>query len=718
MQNPTKSFKFIRFIAAFLAMLLALSAAACAPNSNRADDDLVEISHISAGLTTEFPRRKLVTFHGNDCWTYINDTLVRYDMEKQETAFTMPMVLDSLAYEQCIDLDSATGHIYLIRTEMDESTQDAAAQERKMFLLELDQNGTEVQRWPLALGWNNFIHALVVIGDRAFTWSYEDSRVREIDLSTGQARLLELPPVNDLAKCGDGLVLLMADDYGGFSRVGVYAPETETLVKDFIADFDTYSATLRLVNTDGNLVYAVAGSAGGGSIHRIDLETEKAELLFMPPTALGIGSIGGGVDGEKLHVLMSDGQIDSYANLDGSWDFRNFLRVMTPYPDMFMTMLPAMARNQLGNNEYPGLNIAYTKTGDESQYYANVVKKLMAKDKDFDLFVVRQSDLSVFEKGMFEDLRQYPNIAANFDRMLPGVADFASHDGKIIGYPMIGQIQLHDYSSAQLDAFGIQAPTAILTMKEYEALFDNVNDTFATQKPATGMLPHDLYRSLSTGYFTYEKELTEQDIITFFADAKRMVEKGIVSLNYQEQELFSSQPNNIFSRGQSRMIIPLDRADDPYSICADFLCVNPYSDNKEIALAYIEALSAPETERETLDYFISDMMLMQQGEQDDHDHDHDHDAEPNVVYDETSLSVTQSILENPPFLPLYDTEELHGIANYDLYKQLLARSTKEHKRTELGSYFSELLEKLCAGTIDEKTAAEGLYKKMRMVRDE
>ena len=722
MQASKKGSRIARVMSACLAILLALSTAACTPSDRSAAGDFVEIAHIPAGLTTEFPRRNLVAFHGNDCWAYINDTLVRYDMEKREIAFTMPMALDVFAhqshidggigrasYQACIDIDPETGHLYLIRTDADENTPVVEAKERSIFLLELDRNGNEVRRWPLALGWNDYAEALMVINNRLFIFKYDDMRIREIDLGTGQIRVLDLPNVSDFARCKEGVVILMADDSGGYSRVGVYAPEMGTLVKDFPTELDSLYRVMQLVNTNSNVVYAVSSN---GSVNRIDLETEQTEFLFTPSNDLGNGVRGVGLDNGKLHVLMANGQIDSYAKLEGRWDFGHVLRIMAPGSIASTTALPLIARNQMNNGDYPGMNITYPKSGDENQYYANVVKKLMAKDTDFDLFVIKQSDYSIFEKGMFEDLRQYPDIAAHFDQMLPGIADFASHEGKIIGYPILTQISLHNYNVTQLEGFGIATPPVFLTMAEYEALFDNANDSFATQKPATGMLPHALYRSLSTGYFTYEKELTEQDIAAFFSDAKRMVEKRIVSLNYQEPELFSSQSNNMFSRSQSRMIIPLDRADDPYSICADFLCVNPYSDNKEIALAYIKALSAPETEREMLDYFISDMMFLQYREEDDND------TEPNNVYNETSTSAIQAILENPPLLPLYDTEALHGIANYDLYKQLLARSTKEHKRIELGSYFSELLEKLCAGTIDEQTAAAGLYKKMRMIRDE
>jgi len=704
MQNVPKRFGITKLVSVCLAVLLALPFYACAPDAGRADDTFVEISHIPAGLTTEMPRRKLVAFHGDDCWTYINDTLVRYDMKKQEIVFTMPMVLGSLAYQQCIDIDSETGHIYVMRTEMDDNTQDAMALERRIFLLELDRDGAEVKRWPLKFGWDDYADVMEVVDGRAFVWAHYDNRLREIDLATGQMRLLELPLVGDFAKCGDGLVLLLADNTGAFNRVGVYAPETGTLVKEFTAAFDVYPSSLRLVDTDGSLVYAVAS---GGSIHRIDLETEQAALLFMPSMDLSTGPRGGGMDDGKLYVLMSSGEIDCYANLDGSWDFGNVLRIMTPNTENFMDRMTSTARDYLGNGAYPGLHVAYVKTGDESQYYANVVKKLMAKDADFDLFVVRQSDYGVFEKGMFEDLRQYPDIAASFDRMLPGVAAFASHEGKIIGYPTIRQVALYDYNGDKLDAFGITAPPAILTMEEYEGLFANANDAFAAQKPVVGVGPHDLYRSLSTGFFTYEKELTEQDVTACFADAKRMVESGIVSTDLRDANLFVMQSSSMFSRSQGRMIIPLDRADDPYSISADFLCVNPYAENKETALAYIEVLASVETERTALDMYVSGMLAAQRWVQEDQ-----------TQNTEPSQSEIQAIVETTGTLFLYDTEALHGNPNYELYTQLLARSTKEHARTELGFYFWELLMKVCDGTIDEQTAASGLFKKMKMVRDE
>jgi len=651
----------------------------------------IQSRHLGAGVSRW--TRNTLGCTVNTLWTFSKDTLYEYDMAQGVMTRSIPIADDVSFDNGCLEVSNETGHIFMLKYAETDSLGGA------FYIVELDSDGVEVRQYrtdfPLGAASDMLVH-----GQKAFYVPLAQGQVFEYDFTNGQTQRLDLPNTYAIGACDNGL-LLNIETPDGFA-IALYAFDTETITQEISIDYGVATPTSAML-TDA--VDSISYVYNNRSVYRVDLAAGSVTYLYAIPLGADGNICAFELADNRLYAMHYNGRIRVFDNPNGNWQSDKTLRVLEQDRGFSMWFKGDLAFSLLSDS-YPNVQLSYNDYGELDMYYNTLVKKLLAKDKDFDVFIVNHDAQSIFTKHMFEDLSTHPALAATFDQMLPGVKALSSIDGKIIGVPIDIAFNVYTYDEEKLSAYGIQRPQAFQTVDEYFALFSNTNDSFRLQKPGIGISAAALFGTYCAGFFQGEQDMTENDVYQFLNIAKDMMAQNCLDVGYSEDGLFQRPWLMRYDQSLSYTTMPVAKVTGPVSTSFRFLCVNPFSDNLETALEFVRLYALAETETAFFNAVWNDEL------------DSVHMMYTNQGFGEITEEDRKRTAESVNFPYLYENEVLAGNTNYAMYKALLLHASRDVETNLIAGYFDKVFQNYCQGGITQEAAAASIYKRMRLVKDE
>ena len=694
-------------IALLLSIMLTISLAACGAPKQDAEIDIgngtnaepAALRKTALGADVYRWRNRGMALHDDDIWAITNDTLYRFDLTADSMADAQPLPSPgNLLYQSNFVVDPDTGHVWLIWTDEPEN---AAS---RLVMIERDQNGAEVSRVAVDMPHDNLI-GLTLRDGKLYALSRSSKAVHEIDRATGQSRRLDIPPVMAVSACAEGLFLCMEASSEAF-KFGVYSFETESLSREITVKGEFYGVPELFATdeTDGRIYICSADM-----LYRFDLETEILQYLYTTTSGLHGYVYGLRADGNRLAILYAHGAVMVADNPGGVWESGQTMRMLEPRAgSTFGTTIAGGIYGMMGDL-HPNLTVDYVRHGGMDEYYDTLIRKLMAKDTDFDLFVIDPGMYEVIAKSMFEDLSQHAGIAQNVAAMVPGMQNLLSQDGKIIGAPLRINIPYITYSNLPLARYGIQPPTEpVMTLDGYKALFSGVTDSFQWEHPTVAVNPRYLFEQYIAGFLTGEKEVTEAGVAALMGELKDMLDAGMLTEDFSWEGLFAVKESFYMDYKTARALLPLLDADSRTVVGVDLLCVNPYAANKELALEFLELMTSPDTEALVRENTIASGYEGLQFQWSNAGVPPEPLTEE-MKYTFMAESYSTFLFENPY---LADNEW------FALYKDVISNSIRAAESNAIQQSFQASFGVFAEGRVTVEAAAENVYKRMLMVRDE
>lgn len=306
---------------------------------------------------------------------------------------------------------------------------------------------------------------------------------------------------------------------------------------------------------------------------------------------------------------------------------------------------------------------------DNPQEYSNTMaKKLLAGDKDFDLYIVDTSMTNLLREEYCWNLQAYPLLETYYDLLLPGVKDLCEIDGIAAMVPQnFATLMLEKKCEAEFpDHFG--------------EIVEWVNSTEfgegkvgLTEKNVRLLLTPWL-KQLTSNFMAErtDNQTACADMEFFWRSAMKLADSKNV---YIGQDTFDAAVDYtwIQSGGHNHehetelYEIPKINSDYGNTVTGSFLAVNPNAENKELAavfLAYMMEIDAQD---------------IGQGRN------------------------------------LYETNiDSDGTLSAKVFKD----SVREYWNMEIIEFFDQLIVQLINGEIDTAQAASDTYRYLRMIRDE
>jgi|GEM_PF-3376937 len=709
-----------KYAAIFMVTLLLLGTTACDGNTDnaktgQANADPVAMQSIS--MAGDAPSLFYTLAHeGERVWAYTGENIYSIDIANADAPVELPMAIENGSFMSGFDTAAGGETMYTVASvfesilvEGEAPSADGFDYADRQYIIAFAPNGEILNRYRIDLPVNEYIMRLVVDNETAYMFSNNSQSVYAADIPTGTVQKLDLPRVRAMSKQDGGLFLITDSPDGAVFCTYSFAEAAITQEYTFEIAFDTVSRTSNVVD---NQVYFSSANI----VYRASLTDETYEYLYTCPTSVYSGITDISADANRLFLILSTGKLMAFDNVMGKWDSGESLRVMGFFNESaFFMGASRMALVQL-SERHMNLNIEYAPAVGWDMYESNLLKKLMAKDSDLDVFWIDESLINVVQKDYFEDLSAYPAIKANMAQTLPGVQGLMSLDERIFGVPINFMPKVKSYRPSQAEKYQIAPATTLQGIVRYKESFAHATEAFTSEKPPLGISAFDFLNPFYAGFFTKEREITENDVYLFLGEMKQLIDEGYVDADIYSMSgaLFDTtfqinfdpntayMPNASFDTGAS------------YPVGYSALCVNPYSDNKELAIEFMELLSAPQTERMYVEDVIQSTMQM-------HSHEHNH-AEDDTTSEAAMTAHEEDLkrmaLEGTVFYPLFEQPHLAGNSNYELYKKILANSTKEYEPGSIRLDFIDIFELFSQGKITQEDAAARFYAKMRMMRDE
>jgi len=390
-------------------------------------------------------------------------------------------------------------------------------------------------------------------------------------------------------------------------------------------------------------------------------------------------------------------------------------------------MTPAMNR-AIGAmlTAHPMFRVNFVEVGveDNSVYATMLANKLMARDTDFDLFVISQPNMSVVDKGFFRDLSDFEGIAANFDQMLPGIKELFSANGQIFGAPIEIPVSGLSYDPKKLEVYGLAKPTAGWTLDDYLQTLTGANDAFANTLESIGEVGFFILDGGLVDSFLWGADVTLSDMVQLYEKLYTIWQAGGMELSTDilipgvftnERLTYFMDESDYYeialpAISRERAMIPLFDADARYSVMITALSINLDSPNQALAAEFLELLTSKETE----DALLADSIWR---------YNNRHlwaGALPYHTEEEMATPAYKLAAESVAnHSYLYEREAMAAEPGYQLYKEALSRSIADRScHWELNIFARESFEAVTRGELTPQAAAEAVYKRLLMVRDE
>ncbi|MHC1749363.1 MAG: hypothetical protein AB9856_13915 [Cellulosilyticaceae bacterium] len=281
--------------------------------------------------------------------------------------------------------------------------------------------------------------------------------------------------------------------------------------------------------------------------------------------------------------------------------------------------------NLICNVQYPQTEEMYSYT----QYVEKLKLKLLAKDKDFNIFCIDPKDLLNMKGEYSEPLGNEAELEI-IDSLLPSIQKIIIKDGQVIGG--IGQVLIHilalnpayeqEFRFTQQESMKWEWQDFLAYVDQYAK--DNNKDG-KIDRWFTDMTAVDLALTIIKDFEVQNADgdierniYNDEKVIKLLEGIKKAVGKGTLisgidatkqdmsaSTILQKKILFGIQNANASDGREYRLYPTLNSQKPLYSnIEADIYCINPTSPNKELAKEVILTSMMPEFNISENDQFI------------------------------------------------------------------------------------------------------------------
>jgi len=576
-------------------------------------------------------------------------------------------------------------------------------------LLVLDKSGAVLQTYELPdmTGYDHPASDFVVINDTVFIVSADSSlmgSVFQYNMATATMHKLDFSMVDSIAAMDGKLLVCASAGESISSKISVYDYTSNKVEADYIIHDNWIEALSYDAFT--SLIYGVKDN----KLFSYDLANDIYTYLYLFPATSVYGE--DRIEyiaafNNKLATMQGDGNIRQITNANGDW---NQGETLTIYCNSIASTQRWSSSKAYAAflEEHPLLRLEYIEITDYQAYESGLAKKLMANDTDFDLFVLDANMSSVLDKSYFTDLSVYENIADNFNKMLPGYRELFSVNNAIYGVPIFFDADAYVYNSERLDFYGIEQPTLVPTLSEYLGIFSNAKEQFQTDGVSAGhLLFHRFFGSLVASFFAgNDVQLSD---ISGFLESMLAVNNagGMASPNTYGNGLFQESMLCNYTRTDRLMMSPVYKENAKLAVSVISLCVNVNSKNKELAAEYLAMLTSPEIETAFLDEYIPMLDVL-------YSHSHD-EIEIDEAHIKTDLLAAEEIAQ---YQYLYERDTMQENENYQIYKEVISNASRRYYNGDIYVFAMQAFERLANNEISLEKAAENVYSKMLMVRDE
>jgi|GEM_PF-2228337 len=512
-------------------------------------------------------------------------------------------------------------------------------------------------------------------------------RVYRVDLETRTLQKLDFTDITGMTTGGAGRVFLY-HDLQSRSELLVYDTRQNAVTETIDLGADGSPLLCFDEATDRLYIYS------GGALFRMDMAAKTTEKLysFIDSAAVNM-TYKLRMAGGRLVVFSMDGACKVLSDLDNSWESDVMLTFLSPNKHVENSFVNEafVAFNELYPNfQYRVVHVEY------ENYQAELAKKLMAKDTDFDLYITdAQFEPGAIRADYFEDLSQYPAIVENFDAMLPGLRALSSADGKIVGVPYSINVRALGYNKNVFDHYGIQTPAPLLTLADYAACFAEAAPALAADKVSVGEMQFVmLFDMFASNFFNGAVTPTAADLSALLDTCRQLVSQNVLAVEW-ENGLFTDLPTVPFAFGENAMSYPRYNDTAQYPLAYRMLSVNENSANKALAVEYLTILSSQNTQDSVIQKRVEAEKFFNED-----------------LADVLPVSIEQSM--NFPYL--YASDLMHSNENYRMYTQILANSIRQG--VNMNAYATDTFTQYVNGEITLDSATERIYSRLTMIRDE
>lgn len=512
--------------------------------------------------------------------------------------------------------------------------------------------------------------------------------VLRYDMADGQTELI-LEDVSQICLCDGELYYIRFDGTEDGRQVSTkefeqYRDELYKLYRrnlyryDFtagthtkIAPFNTGEAVYEMVVTENSVYFT-----DYDSLYCYDIVTEETVRLTESTESLSYLKLGS----DCLSFSVSNCMTAVYSLPETPVSVENLREKLTlaKYsPDSFSKIPEENTLKILRQNGFNAVGEWGYTSADLAEYTNTMAKKLMAGDKDFDLFYVSTEMAGLFDAAYYEDLSKYSLLNGYFDRMQPGAKDICSIDG----LPCLIPVDLYTFMNRADTSYLTGEYNLPQTLEEFVQFKDQVtleNGSYLFSGNRAFVVFQPLFEQFAANLMnrTVSDREAKQDLTLLYETVYDLMQDDTAYLGdggTRKNHVFEFVQNRgDFNLKENQNVMPILKVSEDYGETwhGGFWAVNPNSENKTLAVIFLACMIEDE--------LANDRELSQ----------------------------------------LYRGERTDAGEVYDLYLNQLASGVRGYQIPDFKSYLRDQFEQLESGGITAAEAADLLWRYLKMVRDE
>lgn len=479
-------------------------------------------------------------------------------------------------------------------------------------------------------------------------------------------------------------------DYRNIQRICSYDPATGTITN--IKDIQTEESVISFYyDISSDIVYFTSTiemfACKDGEVMPV-MNTYKAALSICE------------ADNENIYVKVGLNQISVYQLTDEPGSLDEQVEVLKVCIAGEKGEFEAPLNSALELMTAVGLPVRFEYTyiaenssirDEEAEYVNNMAKKLLAEDTDYDIFIVNSTMPELFDGKYYEDYSQYPVIKDYFDKMIPGMADLCTIDGKLALAPVYMYVDSLNFTPQTL-ADPKKAPkTFDEFFSKYDELTENLGDDYYCKDYAEVNFISAWLNELASNYFSevISDETAEKDLLRLYECAEGLdeYEKIYIGEDYNDKSarfMYYINPGSK-SAGERNNWVAWPKLGEKYkySVEGRFMAVNPNSPNKELALKCIT-------------YYLNSIVT---GEMEGNMH----------YFEKDAIEASEDVVSR---------EIDYGTSKYTSFKEQIANSIHKTAVDDLFITARDLCIQIEEGTTTPEEAATKTMRYLKMMRDE